>query len=306
MLRYVIRRCIGVIPTMFVLMTITFFMMRLSPGGPFSTNRKASAEIIANLNRHFHLDEPLWQQYLRYLWGVLQFDFGPSYKMRDYSVADLLIQGFPTSLKLGLAAILISTLVGVTLGTLAALRRNSWIDYGASTVGLVGIAVPNFVLGPLWQLLFGVMWGLLPVAGWGQSWTQMILPVVSLALPNIAYIVRLTRGSMIESIRSNHVRTARAKGLGERLAIWRHALIGGLLPVVAYLGPATAGIITGSIVVEKIFSVPGIGRYFVEAALNRDYTVVMGVTLLYGFLIILCNLFSDIVYGVLDPKVRYE
>ncbi len=291
---------------MFVLMTITFFMMRLSPGGPFSTNRKASAEIIANLNRHFHLDEPLWQQYLRYLWGVLQFDFGPSYKMRDYSVADLLIQGFPTSLKLGLAAILISTLVGVTLGTLAALRRNSWIDYGASTVGLVGIAVPNFVLGPLWQLLFGVMWGLLPVAGWGQSWTQMILPVVSLALPNIAYIVRLTRGSMIESIRSNHVRTARAKGLGERLAIWRHALIGGLLPVVAYLGPATAGIITGSIVVEKIFSVPGIGRYFVEAALNRDYTVVMGVTLLYGFLIILCNLFSDIVYGVLDPKVRYE
>lgn len=306
MLRYVIRRCIGVIPTMFVLMTITFFMMRLSPGGPFSTNRKASAEIIANLNRHFHLDEPLWQQYLRYLWGVLQFDFGPSYKMRDYSVADLLIQGFPTSLKLGLAAILISTVVGVTLGTLAALRRNSWIDYGASTVGLVGIAVPNFVLGPLWQLLFGVMWGLLPVAGWGQSWTQMILPVVSLALPNIAYIVRLTRGSMIESIRSNHVRTARAKGLGERLAIWRHALIGGLLPVVAYLGPATAGIITGSIVVEKIFSVPGIGRYFVEAALNRDYTVVMGVTLLYGFLIILCNLFSDIVYGVLDPKVRYE
>jgi len=302
----VIRRCIGVIPTMFVLMTITFFMMRLSPGGPFSTNRKASAEIIANLNRHFHLDEPLWQQYLRYLWGVLQFDFGPSYKMRDYSVADLLIQGFPTSLKLGLAAILISTLVGVTLGTLAALHRNSWIDYGASTVGLVGIAVPNFVLGPLWQLLFGVMWGLLPVAGWGQSWTQMILPVVSLALPNIAYIVRLTRGSMIESIRSNHVRTARAKGLGERLAIWRHALIGGLLPVVAYLGPATAGIITGSIVVEKIFSVPGIGRYFVEAALNRDYTVVMGVTLLYGFLIILCNLFSDIVYGVLDPKVRYE
>ncbi len=291
---------------MFVLMTITFFMMRLSPGGPFSTNRKASAEIIANLNRHFHLDEPLWQQYLRYLWGVLQFDFGPSYKMRDYSVADLLIQGFPTSLKLGLAAILISTVVGVTLGTLAALRRNSWIDYGASTVGLVGIAVPNFVLGPLWQLLFGVMWGLLPVAGWGQSWTQMILPVVSLALPNIAYIVRLTRGSMIESIRSNHVRTARAKGLGERLAIWRHALIGGLLPVVAYLGPATAGIITGSIVVEKIFSVPGIGRYFVEAALNRDYTVVMGVTLLYGFLIILCNLFSDIVYGVLDPKVRYE
>lgn len=291
---------------MFVLMTITFFMMRLSPGGPFSTNRKASAEIIANLNRHFHLDEPLWQQYLRYLWGVLQFDFGPSYKMRDYSVADLLIQGFPTSLKLGLAAILVSTLIGVALGTLAALRRNSWIDYGASTIGLFGIAVPNFVLGPLWQLLFGVMWGLLPVAGWGQSWTQAILPVVSLALPNIAYIVRLTRGSMIESIRSNHVRTARAKGLGERLAIWRHALIGGLLPVVAYLGPATAGIITGSIVVEKIFSVPGIGRYFVEAALNRDYTVVMGVTLLYGFLIIVCNLIADIIYGLLDPKVRYE
>jgi oligopeptide transport system permease protein len=166
--------------------------------------------------------------------------------------------------------------------------------------------VPNFVLGPVWQLLFGVMWGLLPVAGWGQSWSQLILPVVSLALPNVAYILRLTRGSMIESIRSNHVRTARAKGLGERLAIWRHALIGGLLPVVAYLGPATAGIITGSIVVEKIFSVPGIGRYFVEAALNRDYTVVMGVTLLYGFLIILCNLIADIIYGLLDPKVRYE
>jgi oligopeptide transport system permease protein len=291
---------------MFVLMTITFFMMRLSPGGPFSGNRKATPEIIANLNKHFHLDEPLWLQFLRYVWGVLQFDFGPSFKYRDYSVADLILQGFPTSLKIGLWAVLLSTAIGIALGTVAALRRNSWIDYGASTIGLVGIAVPNFVLGPIWQLLFGVMWGLLPVAGWGQSWTQMVLPVVSLAIPNIAYVVRLTRGSMIESIRSNHVRTARAKGLGERLAIWRHALIGGLLPVVAYLGPSTAGIITGSIVVEQIFNIPGIGRYFVEAASNRDYTLVMGVTLLYGFLIILCNLVADIVYGLLDPKVRYE
>lgn len=291
---------------MFVLMTITFFMMRLSPGGPFSGNRKATPEIIANLNKHFHLDEPLWMQFLRYVWGVVRLDFGPSFKYRDYSVADLIFQGFPTSLKVGLWAIVLSTLIGVALGTVAALRRNSWIDYGASTIGLVGIAVPNFVLGPIWQLLFGVMWGLLPVAGWGQSWTQMVLPVVSLAIPNIAYVVRLTRGSMIESIRSNHVRTARAKGLGERLAIWRHALIGGLLPVVAYLGPSTAGIITGSIVVEQIFNIPGIGRYFVEAAANRDYTLVMGVTLLYGFLIIFCNLLADIAYGLLDPKVRYE
>jgi oligopeptide transport system permease protein len=291
---------------MFVLMTITFFMMRLSPGGPFSGNRKATPEIIANLNKHFHLDEPLWMQFLRYVWGVVRLDFGPSFKYRDYSVADLIFQGFPTSLKVGLWAIVLSTLIGVALGTVAALRRNGWIDYGASTIGLVGIAVPNFVLGPIWQLLFGVMWGLMPVAGWGQNWTQMVLPVVSLAIPNIAYVVRLTRGSMIESIRSNHVRTARAKGLGERLAIWRHALIGGLLPVVAYLGPSTAGIITGSIVVEQIFNIPGIGRYFVEAAANRDYTLVMGVTLLYGFLIIICNLLADIAYGLLDPKVRYE
>jgi oligopeptide transport system permease protein len=245
-------------------------------------------------------------QFGRYLWGVLHFDFGPSFKYRDYTVSDLIWQGFPVSLEVGLWAMAIATVVGVALGTIAALRQQSIVDYGVMAIGMTGVAVPTFVVGPLMQIVFGVSLLMLPVAGWDGSIQQKIMPIIALALPNIAYIASLARGSMIESLRTNHVRTARGKGIGAWRTVTRHALVGGLIPVVAYLGPATAGLVTGSIVIEKVFSIPGIGRYFVDAALNRDYTLVLGVVIFYGFLIIIANLIVDLCYALLDPKVRYE
>jgi oligopeptide transport system permease protein len=291
---------------MFALIAITFFLMRVAPGGPFDGNRKVTAAVKANLEAAYHLDEPLWMQFGRYLWGVLHFDFGPSFKYRDYTVSDLIWQGFPVSLEVGLWAIAIATIIGVTLGTVAALNQHSKVDYGVMALGMTGVAVPTFVAGPIMQIVFGVSLLALPVAGWDGSIEKKIMPIIALALPNIAYIASLARGSMIESLRTNHVRTARAKGIGGWRTVTRHALIGGLIPVVAYLGPATAGIVTGSVVIEKVFSIPGIGRYFVDAALNRDYTLVLGVVIFYGFLIIIANLIVDLCYALLDPKVRYD
>jgi oligopeptide transport system permease protein len=306
MFRYTIRRLVVAIPTMFVLIAFTFFIMRIAPGGPFDGNRKVTAAVKANLEAAYHLDEPLWMQFIRYLWRVLHFDFGPSFKYRDYTVTDLILQGFPVSFEVGIWAIGIATVVGVTVGTVAALRQHSLIDYGVMGIGMAGVAVPTFVAGPLMQFAFALSFAFFPVAGWDGSIRAKIMPIVALALPNIAYIASLARGSMIESLRTNHVRTARAKGIGGWRTVTRHALIGGLIPVVAYLGPATAGTVTGSIVIEKIFSIPGIGRYFVDAALNRDYTLVLGVVIFYGLLIIIANLIVDLCYAVLDPKVRYD
>ena len=307
MLRYTIRRLVVAIPTMLALIAVTFFLMRLAPGGPFDGNRKVTAVVKANLEAAYHLDEPLLMQFGRYLWGVLHFDFGPSFKYRDYTVSDLIWKGFPVSLEVGLWAMAIATVIGVTLGTVAALRQQSVVDYSVMGVGMTGVAVPTFVIGPLMQIVFAVsVFRIFPVAGWDGSIDTKILPIAALALPNVAYIASLARGSMIESLRTNHVRTARAKGIGGWRTITRHALIGGMIPVVAYLGPATAGIITGSIVVEQIFQIPGIGRYFVESALNRDYTMVLGVVIFYGFLIIIANLIVDLCYALLDPKVRYD
>jgi len=306
MLRYFLRRLLIAIPTLLALITISFFMIRAAPGGPWDGNRKATPEVMANLNKAYHLDEPLPEQYGRYLWSIMHLDFGPSFKYRDYTVSELIFLGFPISLDIGLWAIFVAATVGISLGTVAALRQNSAIDYAVMTVGMVGVAVPSFVTSPLLQLLFALTLHWLPVAGWDGGWQHKILPIFALSLPPIAAISRLTRGSMVESLRSNHVRTARAKGLGIRLTVLRHALLGGLLPTLAYLGPATAGIVTGSVVIEKIFSIPGIGRYFVEAASNRDYTLVMGTVIFYGVLIILANLFVDLAYSLLDPKVRYD
>ncbi|MBL8711225.1 MAG: ABC transporter permease subunit [Rhodospirillaceae bacterium] len=306
MFQYVVRRTLGSIPTLFVLAAITFFMMRVAPGDPFSGNRRLTPEVLANLRRAFNLDLPLWEQFWRYIWGVLHFDFGPSIKNRDYSVSELIGIGFPTSLEVGMWAMLVAAIIGIALGIAGALRRNTSVDYSVGAIAMVGLAIPIFVIGPVAQSYFGLHLRWLPISGWGDSWTYRILPVLTLALPNIAYISRLMRGSMIEIMRTNYVRTARAKGLGERRTILRHALKGALLPVVAYLGPATAITITGSIVVEQIFSIPGIGRYFVDAAINRDYPLVMGVTLFYGSIVIFANLLTDIVRGLLDPKVSYE
>jgi len=306
MFTFAIRRILGAIPTLFALITISFFIMRVAPGGPFSTNRKLTEAVLANLNKAYHLDEPLWMQFGRYLWGLAQFDFGPSMKYRDYSVTELIVQGLPVSLEVGFWAMLLATMIGIALGIAGALRRNGATDFTAGVVAMVGIAVPTFVIGPLLQILFGLQLGWLPVAGWDGSWLAKIQPVLVLALPNIAYISRLTRGSMIESLRTNYVRTARAKGIGAQRVIWKHALTGAMLPVIAYLGPATAITVTGSVVIEQIYGIPGIGRYFVEGASNRDYPLVMGVTILYGGIVILANIVTDVLRGVIDPKVSYE
>jgi oligopeptide transport system permease protein len=305
-LAFAIRRIIGAIPTLFALIVIAFFIMRAAPGGPFSANRKLTAAVLENINKAYHLDEPLWMQFGRYLWGLAHFDFGPSMKYMDYSVTELIVQGLPVSIEVGLAAMVLATIAGIALGIAGALRRNGVTDLTAGVIAMTGIAVPTFVIGPLLQIVFGLQLNWLPIAGWDGSFAAKVLPVFVLALPNIAYISRLTRGSMIESLRTNYVRTARAKGIGARRVVWKHALTGAMLPVIAYLGPATAITVTGSVVIEQIFGIPGIGRYFVEGATNRDYPLVMGVTILYGGIVILANIVTDVVRGLLDPKVSYE
>ena len=306
MFAYAVRRLIVAVPTLLVIVTIAFFLMRAAPGGPFDSERVLPPAIEKNVLAHYNLDLPLWQQYANYVGGLLQGDLGPSFRVRDFTVTELIAAGFPASLQIGGMAILLAVAVGISLGAFAALRQNSGVDYVVMGVAMTGIAVPNFVMAPLLTLVFGVYLSLLPVAGWGDgALANKVLPVVALALPQIAYISRLTRGSMVEVMNTNYVRTARAKGLRERLVVVRHSLRGALLPVISYLGPATAAVVTGSVVIESIFGIPGIGRYFIEGALNRDYTLVMGVMIFYAVLIILLNLLVDLLYAVLDPKVRY-
>ncbi len=307
MFRYILGRLLSAIPTLLIIVTIAFFMMRLAPGGPFDRERTLPPEIEANVLRAYDLDKPLLDQYLSYVGKVLRGDFGPSFKFRDFTVNDLILAGFPASLQIGSMALILAVLFGVSLGTVAALRQNSRVDYAVMTLAMTGIAIPNFVMAPLLTLVLGVYLSLLPVAGWGGgAAVNKILPVVALALPQIAYIARLTRGSMIEVLNANYIRTARAKGLRERLVVNRHALRGALLPVISYLGPATAAVVTGSVVIETIFDIPGIGRYFVQGALNRDYPLVMGTVIFYAVLIIVLNLIVDMLYAWLDPKVRLD
>jgi oligopeptide transport system permease protein len=304
---YSLKRLAGAIPTLLAVVTVSFFMMRLAPGGPFDRERMLSPEIEANIRKAYDLDQPLIVQFVRYLGRALRGDLGPSFKYQDYSVTELIASGFPVSLRIGITAILLALLVGGAVGILAALRQNSRLDHLVMAVAMIGITIPNFVVAPLLALVIGVHLRLLPVGGYGDgSLRYLILPTIALALPPLAAIARLTRGSMIEVLRANFIRTARAKGLPARLVIFRHALRAAILPVVSYLGPAIAGIVTGSVVIEQIFGIPGIGRYFVQGALNRDYTLVMGVVIFYGSLIILCNLAVDLVYGLIDPKVRYD
>lgn len=314
MMNYAIRRILGAIPTLFIIITLAFFMMRLAPGGPFDSERRLPPEIAKNVAAAYDLDKPVYQQYFIYLGKLLHGDFGPSYKIRDFTVTQLIANGFPVSLKLGLLAMILAIAVGTTLGVSAALRQNRPPDYSIMTFAMIGITVPSFVIAPLLQLIFGIygvhLFGLdlsLPVGGWnGGALPNLVLPVIVLSLAPIAVIARLTRGSMVEVLRSNFIRTARAKGLPSWRIVVHHALRAGLLPMVSYLGPALADIVSGSLVVEQIFGIPGIGRYFVQAALNRDYTLVMGVTIFYAALIIGLNLIADLLYGVLDPRVRYQ
>ena len=305
MFAYALRRLAGAVPTVFVIIAIAFFMIRLAPGGPFDQERSVPPEIRANLERAYHLDEPLGRQFLRYLGDILTGDFGPSFRYKDFTVTQLLLDGFPVSLQLGLAAMVIAVVVGFGAGALAALRRNSAIDVATMSLAMTGIAVPNFVVAPVLTLTLGVWLALLPVGGWGGI-EHAILPVVALALPEIAFVARLTRGSMLEVLRADFVRTARAKGLSESAMVVRHALQAAALPVLSFLGPTTAAVITGSVVIEQIFGIPGIGRYFVQGALNRDYTLVMGVVVFYAVIIIGLNLLVDLLYPLFDPRVRHD
>jgi oligopeptide transport system permease protein len=306
MLRFTLQRLLTGIPTLLVLIALAFFLIRAAPGGPFDTERQLPPEIEANIRAAYHLDEPLVQQFGRYLGNLLQGNFGPSFKYREFTVTELIRAGFPVSLRVGGFAMVLAVLLGVTAGAFAALRQNRFADYAVMGAAMTGISVPAFVMAPLLILVLAVGLGWLPAGGYGDGgWRHLLLPVVTLALPQIAYLARLTRGSMIEVLRSPYIRTARAQGLALSTIVVRHALKPALLPVVSYLGPATAGLITGSVVIEQIFGLPGIGRFFVTGALNRDYTLVMGVVVFYGVLILVFNFLVDLIYGWLDPRIRH-
>ena len=307
MLIYVFRRLLTAIPTLFVIVTLAFFLIRVAPGGPFNQERGLSPVIKANLEAQLGLNEPLWKQYLNYLNNLLHGSFGPSYNLPDFTVGELFWKGLPISVQLGTSALILALILGSILGVVAALNQNKTADYAVIAVATAGSTIPTFVIAPLIQLVFGLSWKLLPIGGWGDgALINKIGPVITLALPQIAIVARLLRGSMIESLRSHHIRTARALGLSDWSVVVKHALRGAVLPIVSYAGPAAAALLTGSIVVETIFSIPGVGRYFVDAALNRDYTLVMGTVVVIAIFTIIFNLIVDILYAVVDPRVRYD
>lgn len=305
MLGYVLRRFATMIPVLLIAITACFFVLRLAPGGPFDGERPLPPAILENLAAHYNLDKPLIQQYFIYLGNLLRGDLGPSFASEDFSVAEQIAIGLPYTLTLGGLAFFLALVVGVFSGIIGALYHNKMPDYLVATIILIGLILPNFLIAPILQLIFGVHLDWLPVGGWGDgSWTYLLMPVVVLAWSHAARISRLMRGSMIEVLNANYMRTARAKGIGPRLMIVRHAIRPALMPVVSYLGPAAGFLLTGSLVVEQIFGLPGIGRYFINAALNRDYGMVLGTVIFYMVLIVILNLLVDITYAWLDPKVR--
>jgi oligopeptide transport system permease protein len=305
MLVYAVRRIVGLVPTLFVLVTLSFFVIRLAPGGPFDQEQTLPPAIRANLDAAYGLDRPLLAQYGRYLAGLLHGDLGPSFRFKDFRVTELIASGLPLSLTIGLSAAVLAFLAGVPLGAWAAWRERSRMAAALMGFSMLAVVLPAFVIGPLLALAFGIYWPIFRVGGFvpGDP-AYLVLPVVTLALPVAAYVARLTRDSMRDVLRSNFIRTARAKGLGARVILRRHALRPALIPVVSYLGPAVAFIVTGSLVVESVFGLPGSGRYLVQGAIDRDYTLVMGMILVYGVFTLVCNLVADLAYGWLDPRVR--
>jgi oligopeptide transport system permease protein len=307
MLRYFLTRLAGAVPTLFIIVTVAFFLIRAAPGGPFDQEQALPPEIMANLERAYGLDQPVLSQYGRYLRGIMHGDFGPSFKYKDFSVTELIGQGLPVTLELGSIAFGVALILGVPIGTFAALHHNRAADYATMSLAVVGIAVPTFVVLPFLGLLFGIYLHWLPVAGWEPgSLRHLLLPVVALALPPLSVIARMVRAGMIETLRSPFIRTAVAKGLPLHTVILRHAMRPALLPAAGYLAPAVASIMTGSLVVESIAGLPGIGRYMVQGALNRDYTLVMGMVIIYSTLLILMGLVVDFLYAWLDPRVSFD
>jgi oligopeptide transport system permease protein len=296
------------IPVLWIILTLTFFMTKVVPGGPFSAERQATPEVIAQLNAYYGLDKPVWQQYMGYLSKVVRLDFGPSYTYQSESVSEVIGRAFPISLQIGTLAFFIALLIGVTAGVVAAVNKNKWLDYLPMSVSMLGICLPTFVLGPILALLFGLGLKLAPVSGWyGLNYVPlhpMVMPATTLGLFYAAYIARLTRGGMLDILNQDFIRTARAKGVPEHEIIFKHAMRGGLLPVVAFLGPCFAGLISGSFVVEKVFNVPGLGQEFIKSVFNRDYPLILGTVLFFGALIVIFNLVSDVAQLLLDPRSR--
>ncbi|MBT4832257.1 MAG: ABC transporter permease subunit [Porticoccaceae bacterium] len=306
MLRFAFNRLLQAIPVLLIVISATFFLVHSAPGGPFSADKAVPPEVIRALEAQYNLDQPLWQQYVSYLGDVLQGDLGPSFKYSGRTVNELIAAGLPATAELAMYAMLVALIIGISAGVLAAMRPNTMQDYLPMSAAMLGICMPSFLLGPILVLVFGIHLEWLPVSGWGDIPGDKILPAITLGTGYAAYIARLSRGGMLEVLSQDYIRTARAKGLSEPLIIFKHALRGGLIPVVAFLGPAFAGLLGGSFVVETIFQIPGLGRFYVQAAFNRDYTMILGMTVFFATLIILFNLLSDMLALWLNPKLRQQ
>src|SRR6187431_2682628 len=294
MLIFIVKRLLQAIPVLLLVITATFFMVHAAPGGPFDKDRAVPVEVMKKLNERYHLDDPLWKQYVDYMGNLLQGDFGPSFKYPTHSVNDLIAAGFPATIELSFYAIVFALIVGLSAGIFASLKPNSLQDYIPMSSAMIGICMPTFVLGPILLLVFGIWLGWFPVAGWGQISGDKVLPSITLGFAYAAYIARISRGGMLEVLSQDYIRTAHAKGLSNARIVFVHALRGGITPVISFLGPAIAGLLAGSFIVETIFQIPGIGRFYVQAAFNRDYTMILGCTIFFSLLIILFNLLSDV------------
>ncbi len=307
--KFIIRRFIGLIPTIFIIISLSFFIMRIAPGGPFDKDRRYPPEILKNLEEKYNLDEPLIVQYGMYLMDILQGDLGASTSYPDHDVNYFIFNGLPKSMLLGLVSLFLAVVLGVSVGMISSVKQNTWVDYTTMSLAILGITVPLFVIGPILQYFLALKLHWLPTSGWIEGkygLVTLIMPIITLTLPYFAYIARLSRASMLEVLRSDYVRTARAKGLKESVILFKHVLKGALLPVVSFLGPALAGIVTGSVIVEKIFRIPGIGHLFIQAAFNRDYSLLMGTVIVYSVILLLMNFLVDILYGFLDPRITYS
>jgi oligopeptide transport system permease protein len=309
MTRYIIRRFLSLIPTLFLIIVFAFAIERLAPGGPFSSEKKLPPEIMANMLAKYHLDEPWPRQFARYLGDMLRGDLGPSFRYKDFTVNQLIAEALPVSMLLGTLALIVAVVLGLGTGIIAALRQNFLVDYATMSLAVIGISVPLFVIGPVIKMVLALQLKWLPTSGWidgRNGWIVLIMPVITLSFPYFASIARLSRASVLEVLRSDYIRTARAKGLKESTVIFKHVLKGAMLPVISYLGPAFAGIITGTVVVETIFTIPGMGRFYIQAATNRDYTLIMGDVIVFSVILVLMNFVVDVIYGFLDPRISYK
>lgn len=305
MAKYILKRVVAIVITIFIIITVTFFLMRLAPGSPFSQEKAIPEEILKNLNAAYGLDNPWYIQYKDYLVKTLQFDFGRSMKQRYVTTNDMISQGFPVSLLLGAEAILLAVSVGLLIGVIAALHHNKWQDYAMNVIAVLGISVPSFIMAAFLQYLFAIKLQIFPIGGW-EDFSYSLLPAICLSLSPMAYIAKLTRSSMLEQMNSEYVKLATAKGMSPKRVIFRHALRNAIMPVVTYLGPLSAAIITGSVIIENIFGVPGLGRFFVDSITNRDYSVIMGTTVFYSFILLSAILLVDISYGFIDPRIKLK